>query len=495
MTTPAAAAAQHPAAPARSVFTGTDVARAAGFTVTAGGRGPVFDEDVWDFSAVAHLPAWLPPSTRRWDFTVITNPGFRLAAKELLVALLAPRHEAVAVLPGAYRVPRAIATCRDRLTQLASWLNWLANQKITSLAHVTQQHCDAYLEHRRYQRDEGGKPVRELSCTARQAAVIAVLDLHCYTGLLAGGGYQPGFRPWNGKSAAAVTGAVPRRQNTTPPVTDEVLRPMLAAALHFTEVTGPLVAGLAERVRAAARVALAQPDRPLSPVAVIGRVLAEHRAAGDPLPLTAGHLVKQRLLGGWDPVDPLLHISFGQLARRAGLAQFHSAWLPGLRPALEDTLAQVGAAKPWGRDAARIPLAAGDGTVPWTLPMHGYEVTDLAEITRTAFMVVIAAITGMRKSELAELTTASPQPPRQIAPGLARYRLAGRVIKHQPHGGTPDEWTVIAEVHRAATLAASLPPPPGAGDPGGADGPGGPLFGRFSFGGDGAHLKLPRPAH
>jgi hypothetical protein len=57
------------------------------------------------------------------------------------------------------------------------------------------------------------------------------------------------------------------------------------------------------------------------------------------------------------------------------------------------------------------------------------------------------------------------------------------VIKDQPHGSTPDEWTVIAEVHRAATVAATLPPPPGTGGPGRADGPGRPLFGRLSFGG------------
>jgi hypothetical protein len=206
------------------------------------------------------------------------------------------------VLPGAYRVPRAIATCRDRLTQLTSWLNWLTSHDVTSLGQVTQQYCDAFLEHRRYQRDEHGNPVRELSGTARQAAVVAVLDLYAYGWLLAGGGYRPGLRPWDGRSAAAITGTVPRHHNTTPPVTDEVLRPMLAAALHFTEVTGPLVADLAQQVRAAARVPAARPDTSRGSAhagAVIGRVLDQRRAAGEPLPLTAGHLVKRRLNSGW----------------------------------------------------------------------------------------------------------------------------------------------------------------------------------------------------
>ena len=148
--------AQHTATPAVSVFAGAEVARAAGFTLAAGARGPVSDGYVWDFTVVARLPAQLSRAAKRWDFTAVTDPEFRLVAKELLFALLAPRHEAVAVLPHAYRVPLAIATCRERLTSVTGWLNWLTGQGITSLSQVTQQHCDAYLDHRRHARDEHG---------------------------------------------------------------------------------------------------------------------------------------------------------------------------------------------------------------------------------------------------------------------------------------------------------------------------------------------------
>ena len=78
------------ARPAASVFASADVARAAGFTLTGAGRGPVFDDDVWDFTAVAHLPAQLLRAAKVWDFTAVTDLGFRLVAKELLFALLAP---------------------------------------------------------------------------------------------------------------------------------------------------------------------------------------------------------------------------------------------------------------------------------------------------------------------------------------------------------------------------------------------------------------------
>ena len=89
MTTPAAGI-HRPVTPAASVFAGADIVRAAGFTLTGAARGPVFDDDVWDFTAVAGLPAQLTRAAKLWDFTAVTDPSFRLAAKELLFALLAP---------------------------------------------------------------------------------------------------------------------------------------------------------------------------------------------------------------------------------------------------------------------------------------------------------------------------------------------------------------------------------------------------------------------
>ena len=474
--------AQHTAMPAVSVFVGAGVARAAGFTLHGGAREPVFDDDVWDFAGVARLPAQLSQAAKRWDFTAITDPGFRLVAKELLFALLAPRHQAVAVLPHAYRVPLAIPTCRERLASVTRWLNWLTGQGITSLAQVTQQHCDAYLDYRRHARDEWGRPVRERGPASRRETVAAVLDLHAYAELFTAGGYRPGLHPWHGKPASTIAGVVRCDHNATPPVADRVLRPMLAAALHITEVIGPLVADLAQQVRASVSPppASSRPGR-ADPVALITGVLADHAAVGSPLPLLAGPRIRGRLNAGWEPGDPLLAVSLGQIAARAGLSGFDRAWLPALRPALEDTLAHVGAAPLWGRDAAHIPVAGASGPIPWTLPLHAFEVAHLTEVARTACLLVIAAVTGMRAGELMELTTAAPLPPHEVAPGLARYKLAGRVIKDQPHGGTPDEWVVIAEVHRAARLAAALLAGPSDDQTGQVDQTRPLLFGRFSF--------------
>ena len=66
---------------------------------------PLFDDDLWDFTEVIGLPVQMAAVSRRFDFAAIIDPRWRLVAKELILAMLAPRHEAVAPLPRAYRTP------------------------------------------------------------------------------------------------------------------------------------------------------------------------------------------------------------------------------------------------------------------------------------------------------------------------------------------------------------------------------------------------------
>ena len=75
-----------------------------------GAARPVFEDDVVGLHR-RDRPArpderW---PARRFDFAAIGDPRWRLVAKELIVALLAPRHEAVAPLPRAYRTPAHLA--------------------------------------------------------------------------------------------------------------------------------------------------------------------------------------------------------------------------------------------------------------------------------------------------------------------------------------------------------------------------------------------------
>jgi integrase len=172
--------------------------------------------------------------------------------------------------------------------------------------------------------------------------------------------------------------------------------------------------------------------------------------------------------------DPLLPVSVDALAREAGYRQsLMTEWLPRLRPALEDALRKVGTEEPWARGAAMVDRADGNGTVPWTVPLSAKHARDLHDYLRTAAILVTAAVSGMRKSELCELTAGCCLPPQEVLPGLARYRIAGKVIKGAPPGGAADEWVVTREVYDAVAVAAQLA---GTGPEAGT-----PLFGRFTF--------------
>src|SRR6266498_3146052 len=110
----------------------------------------------WDLAEVIGLPVQLRLSARRLDFTAIKEPRWQLVAKELMLALLAPRHPAVATLPRAYRTPLHLSTCHLRLGELTRWLNWLTGRGVTDLSQVSDAHCGAYLDHRRHARDDSG---------------------------------------------------------------------------------------------------------------------------------------------------------------------------------------------------------------------------------------------------------------------------------------------------------------------------------------------------
>jgi hypothetical protein len=103
---------------------------------------------------------------------------------------------------------------------------------------------------------------------------------------------------------------------------------------------------------------------------------------------------------------------------------------------------------------------------------------DLAMIVFNACLFTAAAVSGMRSSELMELTTRSCLPPRQSGQGLFRYALASRRIKGEPLGGAADEWVVIEPAYRAVELATRLS---GAKTALAGTEPGTSVFGRYAF--------------
>jgi len=207
------------------------------------------------------------------------------------------------------------------------------------------------------------------------------------------------------------------------------------------------------------------------PAEEIAQLLADHERRREPLPLAAEHAIRARMAAGWSPDDPLTRLSLGLLARQAGFTQVWRQWIPHLRDRIEATLDLVGAEKPFGRNAVTVERADLTGALAWTLPLDRAEAVAVVGIVRTAAIVLLAAVSGMRSSELMELTVGCSRLEDNGA-GLVRYKLASKVVKGQHLGGVADEWVVIEPAYQAAQLLEQLHDNPNNGVP---------LLGRFAF--------------
>ncbi|MEE1829256.1 hypothetical protein PUR61_44900 [Streptomyces sp. BE20] len=439
---------------AASPFAGLDVCQAAGWEVEAGFQVPVFDEDFWDFSGVVGLPRALAPSSRRADFTKIVDPSLRLTAKEYVFAVLAPMHETVLALPDANRAPVKPATVSHLTKATVAWMNFVTGQGLGSLAEVLQEHCDAY-QALRVQGVRGNG--REIAPGTMANVLKPVQELAGYGKVFSADAYRPGFKPWPKQTIVKVVGRKVNYAGDTLPVAEEVFAPTVAAALFLVETVGPLLTAEFETLESRLESQCVE------------RITAEHMAAfqavldryvreQSPLPECNERLVNRRVTRGWAPNDPMLRLDFSAPWREAtGYGSVFDAHIPLLRPLLMEALDRVGVAGAFGRNAALVPRAdAPDTLVPWTEPLTADGLRDLVQITAAACRVLVAALSGMRASELDELTGDSAQEPVEVRGGTSRFRLASKLIKGKPLGGVDEEWVVLEPAWRAVKLAAQL---------------------------------------
>ena len=206
-----------------------------------GTRRPVFDDDLWDFTDVAGLPVEMPLSDRRFSFTPITGPRWRMVAKELIFAMLAPRHRGGRAAAAGLPHPGAPA---HRLRPAGR------DRPVPELAHrpgrrqprrVGDHHCEAYLAHRRYVLDEHGTVVGERSPATRRAAAQAIIDLVNHGSCSPPTGRPRGLRPWGGASRLRDRRDAQRPGHEQDPARSAMTScgRMLAAALYLTSTHRP----------------------------------------------------------------------------------------------------------------------------------------------------------------------------------------------------------------------------------------------------------------
>jgi hypothetical protein len=407
---------------------------------------PCFGDDVWDLSAVADIPAYAQmPACLRLDWSTIAHPAFRLCAKEVGLALLQPRIGLDHRLANARRRAVPPHGLVAHLGRWRSWFSWLEVHGVRRLADVTQAHCDAWLVGR----------LEEVGRAAVHSEVRELRRFADYSALLTTDAYPPGFYPWPGRSAAQVAGWRSAGENTTPVIPDEVFSPLLAAALFLVQVAGPDVLAAREEWQRL----MVTPCKGSGLDRRLHRYLAELRRSQQGLPeLHPRHLEHQQARGVLDLADPLHRVNLRLIERHIG-AYSGSLARAGRRALVEGAVAELGCA-PGG--LRTLPAHVVDPADPanrrrWHRGFAPYDIDDLVNLVLTGAYVVVAALSGLRYSELAEMRRGCVRA-EQLANGMVRHRIHTKLVKGRPFGGELHRWTVIAEVAQAFAVVEQLIP-------------------------------------
>jgi hypothetical protein len=330
--------------------------------------GPRYGDDVWDISAFVPRTAKMT----RIDFTAIADPRHARTIREYLHSRL-NRGIPANQLSGTAR-PMKLTSLYGEFTEVRLILRQLAVVGAVTLAEVTPRHLEQILA--------GWKPLPDTAA----AKVGTVKHLAAHGPFLTD---RLGFTPWPGRPANQVAGRRIPRENTTPRIPQEVMAPLLQAALFYVQaVAGDLRNAQQEISRlheACAQVSL----RPGEARARLEAFIAGRARAGRGIPATP-HAGKAP---GAVIADGIVQAPNRSLA---GLL----AGVPGGLWYHQERLAAAGAElgyEPGGLDTEMSPWPASGQ--PWRPRLDVTSLrTELFHL-RTACWIVIAYLSGMRDAE------------------------------------------------------------------------------------------------
>lgn len=382
--------------------------------------GPRFTDDVWDVSG------FLPRTAKmtRIDFTTIADPGHACTAREYLYSRL-NRGIPVNQLSGTAR-PMKLTSLYAEFAELRLILRNLAAAGAARLADVTPRHLEEVLVTWKDRPDTAASKVGVIKYLAAHGAFLTD---------------RLGFTPWPGRPANQVAGRRIPRENTTPRIPQEVMAPLLQAALFYVQTAaGDLLAAQQEisTLKAACGQAALLPGEARTRLEAF---IAARTRAGQGIPATphprktAGAVIA----GDVAQVPYLKLISL--LAGIPGGLWYHQARLV----AAGDELGY----EQGGLDTVMSPWPANGQ--PWRSPLDTVSLRTEFFHLRTACWIVIAYLSGMRDTEVRELARdcafTEPGPD-----GRTRFKLRGRVFKDRGLAGDEEEWVVLDIVHQAVSV-------------------------------------------
>ena len=348
--------------------------------------GPKFGDAVWDFSEVIVRQS---QADKRLHIHQISQP-YQQMTREMLMVLAQPTHPAVlaagVVIPNK---PSAIAT----LINFGSVMNivalWAAEHGLDEPGKWKQVDAQTLLNDLSEGRGPTGVAVGP---STRRRYVTVLKRMRDLGPVYSTGGLT--FMPWGSMGAQTVVGAGAALENETSPMPWEMWAPLVSAAWKIVSEFSADIIGAWEAYRAL-------PKQALGPAGDVGvQKLRDWLDAGNKVPLSTGI--------GLNSQQPRGAVNITLLCRQVGI----NAVL--LRPAHRSHR----------REAVRILEAAaadpnrcaygGVYEPTATVIQEGRETTWVSEIGTTearyfrtvlrgACWIIIAALTGMRDSEIQEL--------------------------------------------------------------------------------------------
>jgi hypothetical protein len=354
--------------------------------------GPRFGEQLWDVSALvtrsnmAERSIWFGDLAAAWS----------LAIREACAYLAHPTHPAL-VEAGVIRRARtrSLSGIMGVAADLSTIARWATARGMPRPADLTQQDADDLLfamgagTHR-----PDGRPVKPSSKRNYIEALRLLDDLA--PALTDGGGLT--FLPWPGHTSSKVAGDVAPVENLTAPLPWEVWSTTVAAAWAFID-------RFSDDVVRANEVARELPKDASGPAGQNAyRILEEYLEGGGKIPLHTGFARSPMPRG--EPNKSLLAIQLG--ISDTILKPSHHCYNRRLDELLDELAADPARACFGGVAEATTKVDLPDGSrAPWVSELGRREIEYLVSVLRAACYVLIAALTGMRDSELQALATAS----------------------------------------------------------------------------------------
>jgi hypothetical protein len=397
--------------------------------------GPLFGDTVWDFTNIVSRKS---QGDRRIDLRTIPS-GYREDAACILMVLAQPVHESV-VAEGVVRKAHAspVSTLIGRFGALRTLSVWGALRGLDAFADWKPNDADQLLIDLRSGSHRKGGPVL-LPGTVRHY-IETVKLLRELAPVLPGGGLR--FRPWVGHSAARVAGDARKlRQNDAEPLPWETWEPLIRAAWCLVDRFSPDILD-------ALAVAKSLPVEPRGPSGRNAfRILLDWHHSEGLLPLHTG---VGRYRGERGTPNPTL------LCRLLGIND--SVLNPANHAFRSEAVALLDDAVSAGRTAyggifvPTIMVKDESGSESTWIDEIGLgECNYLESVLRAACYVILSSLTGMRDSELQELTRGSATT-RDGLPALDSLEYKG---EPDPLGKERSWWAPVP-VMRAVEVLSSL---------------------------------------